>query len=565
MTTATTYPIEERGDGLYVELPTYEYAPTLMDQMVDVMTGWGVDTVFGMVGHSNLGLADALRRAEEDGRLRYYGIRHEGAGAFAASAYGKLTGRPAACFSIAGPGATNLLTGLWDAKVDRVPILALTGQVQSQVLGPGAFQEIPTAEAFSAVAEWSQTVVSSANASELMALAVKHAIVKRDVAHIIFPDEVQERPGLENPAERPIEGRVSSTSIAPSDRDLRRAVELLTAASRPIVIVGNGARPFRDSIVDFAERFDYPVVTTFKAKGVIADDHPLGCGPLGRSGTPVGSSMMGRADCLLVFGASFSNHTGISQKKPTIQVDFDRMMLGKFHPVEVPLWGEIERTLALLEEQLPPRSAPEVRDEIAGRKELWRAEKARRAEMLDSRGAMHPARLFEVLGRLVPDDAVLPVDVGNNTYAFGHYFECKANQDILMSGYLGSIGFALPAALGAWAAGRGERKVVSIGGDGGLGQYLADFATAVKYDMSITHIVLNNNELAKISREQVTALRPVWQTSLVNPDFAQFAELCGASGFKVDEPDELEDVLERALAVVGGPSLVEVRTSPRWV
>ena len=147
-------------------------------------------------------------------------------------------------------------------------------------------------------------------------------------------------------------------------------------------------------------------------------------------------------------------------------------------------------------------------------------------------------------------------------YAFGHYFECKANQDILMSGYLGSIGFALPAALGAWAAGRGERKVVSIGGDGGLG---ADFATAVKYDMSITHIVLNNNELAKISREQVTALRPVWQTSLVNPDFAQFAELCGASGFKVDEPDELEDVLERALAVVGGPSLVEVRTSPRWV
>ena len=113
MTTATTYPIEERGDGLYVELPTYEYAPTLMDQMVDVMTGWGVDTVFGMVGHSNLGLADALRRAEEDGRLRYYGIRHEGAGAFAASAYGKLTGRPAACFSIAGPGATTLLTGLW--------------------------------------------------------------------------------------------------------------------------------------------------------------------------------------------------------------------------------------------------------------------------------------------------------------------------------------------------------------------------------------------------------------------------------------------------------------------
>ncbi len=562
---ATTYPIEERDDGLYVELPTYEYSPTLMDQMVDVMTDWGVDTVFGMVGHSNLGLSDAFRRAEEAGRLRYFGIRHEGGGAFAASAYGKLTGRPAACFSIAGPGATNLLTGLWDAKVDRTPILALTGQVQSQVLGPGAFQEIPTAEAFSAVAEWSQTVVSSENASELMALAVKHTVIQRDVAHLVFPDEVQERAGLSEPPLRPRQGRISTTTIAPPESDLERAVTLLSAAQRPVIIVGNGARPYRARIVEFAEKFDYPVITTFKAKGVISDDHPLGCGVLGRSGTPVGSSMMGRADCLLVLGASFSNHTGISQKKPTIQVDFDRMMLGKFHPVDVPLWGEIERTVSLLEDRLEPRRAPKIRAEIAERKERWRAEKRRRAEMRDRRGAMHPASLFEILARLVPKDAVLPVDVGNNTYAFGHYFECKADQDILMSGYLGSIGFALPAALGAWAATRGTRKVVSIGGDGGLGQYLAEFTTAVKYEMAITHVVLNNNELAKISREQVSALRPVWQTSLVNPDFAEFAKLCGGAGFRVDEPEELEGALQAALAVEGKPSLVQVRTSPRWV
>jgi thiamine pyrophosphate-dependent acetolactate synthase large subunit-like protein/nitrite reductase/ring-hydroxylating ferredoxin subunit len=562
---ATTYPLEERSDGLYVELPTYEYTPTLMDQMVDVMTAWGVDTVFGMVGHSNLGLADALRRAEEAGRLRYFGIRHEGAGAFAASAYGKLTGRPAACFSIAGPGATNLLTGLWDAKVDRVPILALTGQVQSQVLGPGAFQEIPTAEAFSAVAEWSQTVVSSRNASELMALAVKHAVVKRDVAHIVFPDEVQERPGLESPSPRPREGRISTTSIAPDGADLDRAVDLLAVAQRPVIVVGNGARPHREQIVRFAERFDVPVITTFKAKGAISDDHPLGCGVLGRSGTPVGSSMMAKADCLLVLGASFSNHTGISQRKPTIQVDFDRMMLGKFHPVDVPIWGEIERTVALLGERLSSRGHPGIRDEIAGRKALWRAEKQRRASMCDRSGAMHPAYLFEALARLAPDDAVLPVDVGNNTYAFGHYFECKGNQDVLMSGYLGSIGFALPAALGAWAASGGSRKIISIGGDGGLGQYLADFTTAVKYEMPITHIVLNNDELAKISREQVTALRPVWQTSLVNPDFAEFARLCGGEGYRVEDPEDLQEALEAALAVEGKPALVEVRTSPRWV
>jgi thiamine pyrophosphate-dependent acetolactate synthase large subunit-like protein/nitrite reductase/ring-hydroxylating ferredoxin subunit len=562
---ATVYPVEERDEGLFVELPTFRYRPTLMDQMVDVMTDWGVDTVFGMVGHSNLGMADALRRGEEKGSLQYFGIRHEGAGAFAASAYAKLTGRPAACFSIAGPGATNLLTGLWDAKVDRVPILALTGQVQSQVIGPGAFQEIPTAEAFSAVAEWSQTVVSSENASELMALAVKHAVVKRDVAHLVLPDEVQERTGLEDPPGRPREGRVSTTEIAPPERDLQRAVELLEGAERPVLIVGNGARPHRGEIVAFAERFELPVVTTFKAKGVIADDHPLGCGVLGRSGTPVGSSMMGKSDGLLVLGASFSNHTGISKRKPTIQVDFDRMMLGKFHSVDVALWGEIGRTLEMIDDRMSLRGQPEVRAEIAARKDRWRAEKVRRSAMRDRRGAMHPALLFGALGKLAPEDAVLPVDVGNNTYAFGHYFECKAAQDVLMSGYLGSIGFALPAALGAWAATRGSRPIISIGGDGGLGQYLAEFTTAVKYEMGITHVVLNNDELAKISREQVGALRPVWQTSLVNPDFAEFARLCGGEGVRVDEPEDLEAAFEQALAVEDRPSLVEVRTSPRWV
>jgi thiamine pyrophosphate-dependent acetolactate synthase large subunit-like protein len=561
---ATPYPIEEGADGVYVELPVLVESPRLMDQVVDVMLGWGIDTVFGMVGHSNLGLAEAFRRAEESGRLTYIGIRHEGAAAFAASAFGKLTGHPAACFSIAGPGATNLLTGLWDAKVDRAPILALTGQVQTQVIGPGAFQEIPLAQAFDAVAEWSQTVLSPENASELMALAVKHAVVNRDVAHLIFPDEVQEFPGLEVPPRRPIEGRIAEAGIGPPAADLSKAITLLEESSRPAVIVGNGARSHRDAIIRLAERIDAPLITTFKAKGAVPDDHPLACGVLGRSGTPTAAATMGHSDCLLVFGASFSNHTGISPRKPTIQVDFDRMALGKFHPVDVPLWGEIGRTVAALIGALSPVERPDVRAAVARRRGRWNAEKEKRAGLLDATGRLHPARVFAALSAVAPADAVIPVDVGNNTYAFGHYFECGAHQDVLMSGYLGSIGFALPAALGAWAATRGGRKIVSLSGDGGLGQYLAEFTTAVKYGMSITHVVLNNNELGKISREQVAARRPVWQTELVNPDFAAYAELCGGRGFSVRHPDELVDVFAEAIAVDDGPALVEVPVSARW-
>jgi thiamine pyrophosphate-dependent acetolactate synthase large subunit-like protein len=287
---------------------------------------------------------------------------------------------------------------------------------------------------------------------------------------------------------------------------------------------------------------------------------------------------MQRSDCLLVLGASFSNHTSIATWVPTIQVDFDRMMLGKFHPVEVPLWGEIGRTLRLLGEAVPDVSRPTQREAVAGRWARWRAEKAARHGLVDHRGRLHPALVFAELSELAPDDAVIAVDVGNNTYSFGRFFECRGRQDVLMSGYLGSIGFALPAALGASVAvaregsargpggvPRRPRKVISVSGDGGLGQYLAELTTAVKYGFPLTHVLLNNGELAKITREQLSALRPVWETGLHNPDFAEYARLCGAQGWSVRKPDELRPALEEALAVSDGPALVEIHSSSRDV
>ncbi|MFQ5578828.1 MAG: thiamine pyrophosphate-binding protein, partial [Anaerolineae bacterium] len=530
---ATPLPVEMRDDGIYVQVEEVEHRPTISDQLVQVMTGWGVEAVFGMVGHSNLGFADAMRRAEEAGNLRYFGVRHEGAASFAAAAYGKLTGRPAACFGIAGPGSTNMLTGLWDAKMDRAPVLALSGQVDTQVIGPGAFQEVDLYAAFDAVRTWGQTVLSAKNAGELMALALKHAVVEQGVAHLILPNEVQVAPALNPTPEIPKPGRIAPVQIIPPDAELERAIALIRAAKRPAIIAGHGARYHRAQILQLAEMIDAAVITTFKGKGLIADDHPLGCGVLGRSGTPVSSSMMGRSDLLIVLGASFSNHTGISQKKKTIQVDIDRMTLGKFHPVTLPLWGEIGATLEILRRRLEPVERPQVRADIAKRWAYWRAEKEKHVGHLDARGRMHPALVFKHLSALAPKDAVLCVDVGNNTYSFGRFFECSGQQDVLMSGYLGSIGFAFPAAMGAWAAEGERRKIVSISGDGGFGQYMGEFTTAVKYDMPICHILLANDELGKISKEQRAGKFPVWQTGLRNPNFAEYAELCGAKGSRV--------------------------------
>jgi len=561
-----TFPVEVREDGVYVGFPAETpRARTVSDLMAETMVEWGIRWVWGMVGHSNLGLAEALRRQEELGRLRYFGIRHEGAASFAASAYGKLTGRPAACFSIAGPGATNLLTGLWDANVDRSPVLALTGQVDTQVLGPGAFQEVDLQAAFGKVAQWSQTVLATSRHVELVNLACKSAILNRGVSHLIFPDEVQTLEAGDAQVGSPA-GRLPDRTIQPPEEALDSASELLGAARRPVIIVGHGARFEMEPVVALAERLGCPVITTFKGKGIIADSHHLAGGVLGRSGTPVASWFMNEADLLVVFGASFSNHTGITPKIPTIQVDFDPMILGKFHSVTVPVWGEIGVTARLLRQRVDGATAAEDRrSEISERWAIWREEKRRR-ETEDRGRGIGAASVFAALNRQVPPDAIMPVDVGNNTYSFGRYFECE-RQSVLMSGYLGSIGFAYPAALGAWAATQeGDprfhgRPVVSISGDGGFGQYMAELTTAVRYSMKITHVLLNNGELAKISKEQRSADYDVWQTALNNPNFAEYARLCGALGIRVEKREDLDAALEQALGH-DGPSLVEVITDP---
>ena len=559
----TTYPVKEREDGIYVGLEEEAiHVRTVTDVMAETMVNWGIKHVWGMVGHSNLGLADALRRQEVAGKMTYYGIRHEGAGAFAASAYGKLTGRPAACFSIAGPGATNMLTGLWDAHVDRSPVLALTGQVNTQVLGPGAFQEVDLSAAYGGVAQWSQQVLQSSKHAELINLACKSAILNRGVSHLVFPDEVQTQPALKDEQPGSPQGRIGPSEIGPPQSALDEAVALIRRSKKPVIIVGHGARFHMPPIVELAERLGSPVLTTFKGKGVISDHHPLGCGVLGRSGTPIASYFMNEADCLLVFGASFSDHTGITPKKPTIQVDWDPMMLGKFHAVDVPVWGEIGVAAGLLREQLGDAAGWEDRrSEVAERWAIWRAEKDKR-ETEESDKGVSSASIFAALTRQAAKDAIIAVDVGNNTYSFGRYFECS-KQAVLMSGYLGSIGYGLPAALGAWAATQEDdprfhgRQVISISGDGGFGQYMGEMTTVVKYDMNITHLLVNNSELGKISKEQRSGQWEVWETSLHNPNFADYAELCGAMGVRVTKKDELDDAIGKALAHEG-PSLVEV-------
>ncbi|MCK5730567.1 MAG: Rieske 2Fe-2S domain-containing protein [Draconibacterium sp.] len=552
-----SYKVKEENGVIYVGLMEERpHKPTISDVMMETMVNWGVDTVFGMVGHSNLGVADAMRRLEEKGKLQYFGIRHEGAAAFAASGYAKLTGKPAACFGIAGPGATNMFTGMWDAKVDRVPLLALSGQVNTQVVGTGAFQEVDLVKAFQTVAHFNHAVQENSKHTELMTQAIKHAIINRDVSHLTFPNEVQFTVKPQNEVAQKPEGRITPFTISPPVEMVDKAIGLIQNSKRPGIIVGHGARYSMPGIIKMAEKLNCPVITTFKGKGLIADNHPLGCGVLGKSGTPIASWFMNESDLLIVFGASFSNHTGITPKKPTIQVDFDPMALSKFHKIDAPLWGEIEVTCKLLQQKIDREiNTINRREEIAERWKIWKTEKASRLKD-DNKKGISSIAVFDAMNKITPANAVISVDVGNNTYSFGRYFECK-NQSVLMSGYLGSIGFALPAAMGAWAAVKDSRPVWSVSGDGGLGQYLAEITTLVKYNMPIKHILINNSELGKISKEQRTSELEVWQTSLHNPNFADFANNCGALGIRVEKKKNLEAAMQK-ISDHKGPALLEV-------
>ncbi len=550
-----SFPVEARADGLYVGVVEPEsHGETLMTQLVDAMVAEGIDTVFGMVGHSNLGFADALRAAAERDDLRYFGIRHEGAAAFAASSYAKLTGRPAVAFTIAGPGATNLYTGMWDAKLSKVPLIAVTGQIPTPQLGTRAFQEVPLGEALGPVAGWSKRL-SASDGPRVAHDLVHHAVTQSDVAHLVLPDDVQTLPAA-TPFSTGPSPVPNALPLTDADRDA--IVQLLANADAPLFVIGRGARSSAARILALAEHVDAAVVTTFPAKGAVDETHPLSTGVLGRSGTPVSAAMQTKSDLIVVFGGGMAPHTGITPKRTVVRIDTDHLAARRNGP-HVAVFALADAGLAAeaVRSVTDPADRPELRSWIAGRKQWWSERKAERRR-LDADDRLTSAAVFHELGERIPPDAIVSLDVGNTTYSFGRYFEATG-QTVTMSGWLGSIGYALPGAIGA-AAAHPDRTIVAVAGDGGFGQYAMELATVAKYGLDIKVLVMVNDALGKITAEQQLAGTHVWATSLANPSFADMATSLGMFGRSVTTPAELTDAMA-ALFDHDGPGLLEIHSS----
>lgn len=526
---------------------------TVSDVIVEQLAAWGVEYIFGLPGTTCLGVVDAIRKQNE---IRFIKVRHEEAAALMASAYAKLTGKVGVCLTIAGPGATNLITGLYDAKMDRAPVLALTGQVKLQYIGPGSFQEIDQDVLFNSFCVFNKTINSREQTIELVTLALKHALVERGVSHLTIPNDIQKE--LLEARIEPIEGRIPDFRIVNTEL-IERAVRLIEEAERPVIIAGWGAKEQGENLLKLAERLKAPIITTFRAKGVVPEDYELSLGVLGDVGAPMARRYVNAADLLMVFGSSYSEKTNIPRKR-TIQVDIDPMNLAKEFPIELTIIGDCGVVLEKLLEKVKERESQGLVETVRIEKENWYAQLEKEA---DSKASPLPLRapfIFNVLRETIDHDAIITIDVGDNGFWFGRNFVMR-QQTLLMSGYLATMGFGLPGAIASKLA-FPDKQVVCITGDGGFAQVMGDFLTAVENNLDIIVIILDNKELAMISVEQKVEGYPKFATELNNPDFADYAISCGGVGFRVKEPNELKDAFEKAKKAKK-TAIVDVETDPK--
>jgi pyruvate oxidase len=551
-----TCPVCGAGKEAFRKVPTEDIhagsVTTVSDVMVAELVAWGVNIVFGLPGTSSLGLVEAIRK---NPGIRYFVVRHEENAAFAASAYNKLTGNIAACLTIAGPGATNLATGLYDAKEDHASVLSLNGQVEAQYTGPGGVQEIDQDAFFRPITVYNNTIYEKNLAVLLLTRALRYAKIDRGVAQISVPNDIQKQPLDSRFCAR--ESCLDGPDILPSDELIKTAAMAINNAKKPVILAGWGAYQDGQKVLALADKIKAPILTTFRAKGILPEDNPWVIGILGNVGSPHARILVNEADLVITLGVGFSKYTNVPMEKPFVQVDIDPLKLGKNRQT-IALWGNCRLVLPKLLPLLDEQEERGSKKRLAAIKKEWDLQ--RDAEADSNAAPLRPPFIMKVLSEVILPDAVISLDVGENQWWFGRNFRMK-QQRFAMSGYLATMGFGLPGAIAAKIAYPG-RTVFCITGDGGFSMAMADFITAVKYDLPIVVVVLNNHQLGMIQVEQMMEHYPNYATDLLNPDFARYADICGGIGIRVSRPEELRPALLTAMSQKR-PVIIDVETDPK--
>jgi pyruvate dehydrogenase (quinone) len=538
-------------------------AETAADVLIETIIKWGVDTVFGLPGDGINGIMEALRQRKD--RVRFVQVRHEEAAAFMACAYGKYTGRLGCCLATSGPGGIHLLNGLYDAKLDQSPVLAITGQTYSDLKGSKFQQEVNMLRLFDDVAVYNEEVINPNQIEMLANEACRHALNNRGVAHITFPVDYQEKEPSGEGTSHKVEGsttnRWSPSVVVPPEADLRRAAQILNEATKPVMLVGQGAKGATDEVIEIAEKLGSPIVKALLGKEVVPDEHPLTTGGLGLLGTTPSQEAMESADALFIVGSSFPYMEFLPKPGEArgVQIDDKADRIGLRFPVEVGLVGDAKPTLAALSkfvERKEDRSFLETAQ--SGMKDWWELMETR---AMSDEVPIKPQRVAWELSQLAADDAIISTDSGTITTWIARQFKIRGTQKFSCSGTLATMAPALPYAITAQIA-FPEKQSIAFVGDGGFTMLMGEFATAVKYELPILVVIIKNNTLGQIKWEQIVFLgNPEYGCELHEINFAKYAEACGGLGFTVEKPEEIRPTFEKALSS-GKPCLVEVVVDP---
>ena len=534
------------------------------DIVVKALQDWGVEVVFGIPGDGINGIIESLRSRKD--KIRFVLTRHEESAAFMACAYSKYTGKLGVCIATSGPGAIHLLNGLYDAKLDNTPVLAITGSTYSDLMDSDYQQDVNLVNLFADVSVYNTMINRPEHAEMAVDIACRTALSKKGVSHLTLPIDVQEMRLEGNYSRHKVEGHTSDVfakAIVPDKRLLQSAADILNAGKKVVMLVGQGALDASDEVIAVAERLQAPIVKALLGKAVVPDDHPYSLGGIGMLGTVPATDAMTEADTLLMVGTSFPYIEYLPKpgQAKGVQIDIRPEKIGIRYPVEVGLVGNARSTLAELLPLLNARG-PEGSEFLVSKQKAmneWLELLRERSTRTDT--PIKPQVIASAVSDMLEDDAIVSVDCGTNTIWAAQYIMLKKNMKFSLSGTLASMACGVPYAIAAQIA-YPERQCIAFVGDGGFEMLMGEFATAVQYNLPIKVIIIKNGTLGMIRWEQMAFLgNPEYMVEFSPVDFVKFAEACGAKGYSIKKPEEVREVMGKAMSE-RGPSIVEAHVDP---
>jgi pyruvate dehydrogenase (quinone) len=537
---------------------------TVAEMLIERLIDWGVDTIFGFPGDGINGIFEALRTNQE--KLKFIQVRHEEAAAFAAVGYAKYTGRLGVCLATSGPGGIHLLNGLYDAKCDGQPVLAITGHTFHDLIGTHYQQDVDLDKLFMDVAAYNQRIMGPAHVYNVVDEAIKTALARRSVAHITIPKDIQDWTNSDaerSPANIPKHSAVLYAAAYPLPHrgSLQQAADIINRGSKVAILAGAGCLKAREEILQLAERVAGPIIKPLLGKAVVPDDSPYTTGGVGLLGTAPSQDALADCDTLIIAGSSFPYLEFYPKpgKAKTVQIDLDPARIGLRHPADVGLVGDCRAVLSALLSLVDQKEDRSFLEQAQKDMKDWK-------DLMKTRGTrtdmpMKPQVVTYHLNKLLDNNAIVSSDSGTIATWAARYIDMRDEMQFSLSGTLATMANSLPYSIGAAVAYPG-RQVVCVVGDGGFTMLMGEVATLVKYKLPVKVIIIKNDVLGMIKWEQmVLEGNPQFGVQLQPIDFAAFARACGAGGFTIEKPEEVESVLREALAY-DGPAVVQAAVDP---